>query len=59
MSAVVISVQYLCHYLPFFKRIYNQQRLLSVSEHQGGAGVGAGRHEQHQEGQVYAAGQSG
>lgn len=29
-----------------------------VSEHKGGAGVGAGRAEQHQKGQVYASGQS-
>ena len=39
--------------------VYNEQNDLSGSEHQGGAGVSAGGAERHQEGQVYAAGQSG
>lgn len=43
----------------FFKEFITKDRFFSVSEHQSGAGVSAGGVEQHQEGQVYAAGKSG
>lgn len=61
VGTAVISVQYLYHvqYLPLFKRVYNWKIFLSTSEHQGGAGVSAGGAKRHQEGQVYAASQSG
>ena len=61
MNILLISFQYVCHchHFAFLIKVYNKQRLFSVSEHQGGAGVGAGGAEQHQEGQVHAAGQSG
>lgn len=39
--------------------VFNYPNFLSGSEHQGGTGVGAAGAEQHQEGQVHAAGKSG
>lgn len=55
-SLLVISLQHLCQY---HQKGFLTNKDYSLSQHQGGAGVGAGGAEQHQEGQIYAAGQSG